>query len=359
MSKVKLQPFSRSNETKKAYRERTVALINKARKELQIPSYKSISVKQFVGWLCAYKDTLSYSSWKQYKSSVLDYLEDQILLNHKDINDFIESYELLKNQQQTAKAKSYVLKNLPIKERKQFKETSMKKMKDFPIKDFTAITMALEQGSFKQAKFSEELLSWLFAGILTGLRPIEWQSATIEKINGQDALIVKNAKNSNGRAHGEFRTIHLKMLSKEEKRHIFLQVQNAHYWAGLGKYKYFTNSCAALLKKVGEKVLKGNGRLYPCLYSLRHQFSADLKASGFSREEIAALMGHAVDDTATIHYAKKRSGANFSRVIPEQAEVLKIRQSNRFNYTPEQSLTLENTLENQYSVSFQNNFKGK
>ena len=63
------------------------------------------------------------------------------------------------------------------------------------------------------------------------------------------------------------------------------------------------------------------------LYSLRHQFSANAKMSGFTREEIAALMGHVVDDTATVHYAKKRSGHSVCMVMADPEEVKRIRKS--------------------------------
>jgi len=61
------------------------------------------------------------------------------------------------------------------------------------------------------------------------------------------------------------------------------------------------------------------------LYSMRHQFSANAKASGFTREEIAALMGHAVDTTATQHYGKKTAGYEMITVRPDPAEVARIR----------------------------------
>jgi hypothetical protein len=61
------------------------------------------------------------------------------------------------------------------------------------------------------------------------------------------------------------------------------------------------------------------------LYSLRHQFSANAKASGFTRLEIAAMMGHAVDDTAVVHYGRKRSGFDLVRISPDPADVARVK----------------------------------
>jgi hypothetical protein len=58
---------------------------------------------------------------------------------------------------------------------------------------------------------------------------------------------------------------------------------------------------ASIRKKLGirEKIT---------LYSARHQFIADAKASGLTLYEIAALVGHASIRTASEHYGKKKVG---------------------------------------------------
>ena len=68
-----------------------------------------------------------------------------------------------------------------------------------------------------------------------------------------------------------------------------------------------------------------NRRKYPSLYSTRHQFAANLKAAEFTKCEIAALMGHAVDTTATMHYGRKRHGSGSFGVKPAADEVARIR----------------------------------
>lgn len=310
----KLAVLTKTEDTKTAYKIKAISLAKKARKELEIPTYENLSLKQFVGWLCAYKNILSYASWKLYKASVVYFIEE-------NYPDELEILEKLKEVTPDNKVKKTL-------------QSSNKKMKKFPVNDFIAIVSFLEKSNYKN---NIELKNWLYAGVLTGLRPVEWGEAKLSEDFSK--LIVKNAKNTNGRSHGDFRTIHLEYLSDIEKKYIQEQVKNANYYKELGQYDKFQKSCGDLLRTVSKK-LYPKRKQHPCLYSLRHQFAADAKASGLSREEIAALMGHAVDDTATNHYAKKQMGKSFTRVKADPEEVLRIKKV----YTGE--LFLENVYKN-------------
>lgn len=175
------------------------------------------------------------------------------------------------------------------------------------------------------SKWYEPLRRWVISGILTGLRPIEWATAKISTFEGEECLIVKNAKHTNGRAHGEFRTIILSDLTIDEISIIKKHVEYCNEWNDADQFHSLYVSCGRTLSKVC-KILWKRRDQYPCLYSARHQFSADAKASGLTREEIAALMGHAVDETATKHYGKKTAGSSYTRVKPTVEDVLKVRQ---------------------------------
>lgn len=307
----KLPEMNRSEETKEKYKKRAVSLFKKARKEFKIPEYESLNPKQFVGWLIADRNNLHYNSWKQYKASIISYFED---FEHIDKNEKEEILDLLKEA-------VHEVGN------KKTKNTSNKKMKKFPTKDFLQILDYLQSGRVV-SKYKDLLFLWLNAGILTGLRPVEWATAKYIDEKGKERLIVENAKNSNGRAHGDYRTIILDKLTENEREYIKAFVKEANYYHSIDKYSSFQKGCADLLTSVGKKIFKNRSEI-PCLYSLRHQFSADAKASGLSLEEIAALMGHSTNDTATVHYAKKSSGKNsnvFCRVKASAEEVARIRQ---------------------------------
>jgi len=61
----------------------------------------------------------------------------------------------------------------------------------------------------------------------------------------------------------------------------------------------------------------------PTLYSLRHQFAADLKKSGTGREEIAYLMGHRATKSADV-YGNGKSGGSRSVEVGVSKDELKI-----------------------------------
>lgn len=68
------------------------------------------------------------------------------------------------------------------------------------------------------------------------------------------------------------------------------------------------------------------------MYSARHQLIANLKYAGLSRAEIACIVGHGNDITATEHYGKKRCGTQSAGLpIHNKADISKIRMRFREN----------------------------
>lgn len=300
---------TREKSTIRTYLARTKELKRRCRKELEIEEYKILDWRQFVGWLIDNKHKLARTTWRQYKSSVIYALEQEIAKHDDPIAQ--ECYDQLID----IGVDGCVRKT---------KKTSGSKMKKFPLEDFKTLIYFLDNHK-GDSKWYEPLRRWLISGILTGLRPIEWADSQVINHEGSVALLVKNAKHTNGRAHGEFRTIILDDLSTDEIDIIKKHVEYSNEWHTADQFPNLAAACGRALKKAC-KELWPRRSLYPCLYSVRHQFSADAKASGLSREEIAALMGHAVDDTATKHYGRKTAGSSYTRVRPTHEDVLKVRQ---------------------------------
>lgn len=138
------------------------------------------------------------------------------------------------------------------------------------------------------------------------------------------ALVVTNAKATNNRAHGPTRTILLGGLTDDERDLIKEHLDRATLFAKAGQFPRFYHGCAAVLSRTVRRMWPKRNE-HVTLYSARHQFTADAKASGLLPEEIAALMGHAVDTTATKHYGKKTAGLDMIRVRPDPQEVSRIR----------------------------------
>jgi integrase len=133
-----------------------------------------------------------------------------------------------------------------------------------------------------------------------GLRPHEWFGT---KREGND-IIVRNSKHTNGRAFGPERHIKLDTVSAEESELIDYMIAYANKhgsdesWRGRVKIVSVT-----LRRAVVSLSIPGLQ-----LYSARHQFSANAKLAGLSYTEIAALMGHASNETAATHYGRRSAG---------------------------------------------------
>jgi integrase len=206
--------------------------------------------------------------------------------------------------------------------------TSAKKMKHISIKDLKILDNQLKKS---KNKWSGPTRLWIRAGILTGLRPIEWKTIIINEENETVSLIVKNAKHTNDRAHGEIRTLNLNHLKLNEiglvKQHIQVSSQMSmddEIWE-----KYY-QGCSNLLRYLSRKVWP-NRKKHHSLYSARHQFSANLKASGCLPVELAALMGHASDLTALTTYGRKVNGTKGRKPEVNKNEIKNIRSKSNEN----------------------------
>jgi hypothetical protein len=81
----------------------------------------------------------------------------------------------------------------------------------------------------------------------------------------------------------------------------------AHYG---GKTKLLDNINAHLARACEKRKIKRT-----CTYTFRHFAISCLKASGFSRAEIAVIVNHAADGTAAEHYGKRRDGFKRAKKI--------------------------------------------
>ena len=178
------------------------------------------------------------------------------------------------------------------------------KAREVPEQELRALLSEMDRSRSVYAKMGS---LWLRANLHVGLRPKEWASAQID--NEQRTLTVKNAKNTNGRSHGETRTLHLADLEDDQWQ---LVCTMAAEFARLTENQPPEN----LQKKVSRAIQRARNTLRKhgvqirniSLYSARHQFVADLRASGKSPREIAAMLGHATTDTQREHYGLRVKG---------------------------------------------------
>ena len=193
-------------------------------------------------------------------------------------------------------------------------QTSATKLKALPEADRLAITAALARG---RSRHAEALADYLLAGVRTGLRPVEWAGTRRLPDDGSGALVLRvpNAKVGPVRGHGPFRTMTFTGLPAEETA-IILR------W--LDRVRAEGDSADALLTALGDLLYVTTRRLWPrrrmqvALYSARHAFAATAKLF-YDAAEVAALMGHASDETATRHYGRYRAG----RALPPELQALR------------------------------------
>lgn len=297
------QILTRTEQTKEDYIQRANQLIKKAKKELDMHQDEELDVRQLVVWLNEHKPNIARTTWRQYKSAVVYYLE-----NHPDIQSSTEALDYLKDI-------------TSIGALTKTEKTSSLKMKKISYEDWEKLDGFLKE---KNKKWHEQLRAWLRASIITGLRPVEWKNTIFFQHENEPALKIQNAKSTNGRAHGDSRTLILKSVKPDDLNSIRTHLNNVRTFSGMDSYDYFYNGCAIALYKACRKCWPRRKR-HITLYSTRHQFSANAKSSGFSRAEVAAMMGHAVDITATIHYGRKQAGNESLSVNPTDEDVAKVR----------------------------------
>lgn len=301
--------LTRRPSTIKSYMERTEALKNQVRATYNLDASTNVDPRLLVGWLSERKPSYSSATWRQYKSACLCSLENELdLLDERDDpTPWIDSIETLKQiDSDGTGAKS--------------EKTSSKKLKRFSNQDFEKLELYLNS---KPHEMHKALIKWLKSGIWTGLRPSEWANAEWININGTPALLVQNAKHSNGRAHGKTRTVIMHRMSKDEQEIVKEHLDLVHRWSSSGNFDRKYHSCAQKLYLAARKLWPKRSK-HITLYSTRHQFVADAKASNLNLSEIAALMGHAVDDTATSHYGKRTAGQQILKVQALAEDVARI-----------------------------------
>jgi len=294
---------TKNNETKAAYLDRAKSLLERYEKSVATNSYQQ---RDFVKWVVDLKPEISRSTWRQYKASIVWYLE---LKKEVDLTNYLKEVS-------NDGCKDY--KNLSIANRK----TSAKKKKSITEREEECITNYL-QDSTNESFWSKPTLAFFKAILATGLRPDEWQSSVLITESSEHSTLldlpvlkVKNSKATNGRSHGEFRFLHLGDIDDSDLLYvrIALQYANPHSQKGWMTQEGKAESWYEYYKYIRSRLYRVTSKLFPVavrrvtIYSCRHQFIANLKKAKYSREEIAAMVGHGTDETATTHYGRTKYG---------------------------------------------------
>lgn len=191
----------------------------------------------------------------------------------------------------------------------------------------------------------QALAAYLKAGILAGARFCEWPTAKFcasQQPGFKFQLTFANGKRGNGRAHGERRTLLWEDLTAAQIRNLKKWIEISARATEKRRYETLQDSLGDLMHDVSEKLFRKDRQLRPTLSSVRHAavsrwkqaYIAEAKtaeAKQRGRAIVAALMGHASDESATKHYARARKGsskypipradpAEVARVLPRYSE---------------------------------------
>lgn len=307
---------TRSKETVQAYRKRARQLILRFQRETGM-SFRGHYV-EYYQWLVSLRSGLSNSSWRQYKAASIYVAE---ILKLRSLHKLLMSAGNLGCKGEP--------RRLPARERL----TSAKKRKSITEREYLRIFMSGQKACKKSYWLARGL--GMFVSIYNvGLRPCEFRHAVIDDELDDNGtlkcfLIVKNAKSTNGRSHGETRSISLDHLTASEFNLLSMVLscsENPKNANGVivsdERYvRYASRAFSQFTKTLYKRRLSTI-----TLYTARHQFCANLRKNGATPRECGALMGHANDVTNTRSYGKPRCGHPSARSPKAlKSEVLRVK----------------------------------
>lgn len=286
-------------------------------------SQSLIQPTNFVVWLKTILPELKPASRRQYIASSRQWLDKMKVDSQPESVDITLIENLNIAIEQILKMQSSDFNDLSQQPKPWRGKTSSQKAKKLSSDN---LKLLFAQSKNMRGKWLKPAFIWLTVNSLVGLRPIEWRDAVLSEHEGQINLVVHNAKNTNGRANGDLRHINLSNLKAEELKSIRVQLKIAQsHNSSDESWKFYYDGIRKTLHRLTRKTFK-NQRKYPTLYTSRHQFAANAKSVGMTKAEVAALMGHAVDDTAGSHYGKKKHGGGICNVLASIDEVASVRQ---------------------------------
>lgn len=268
------------------YQKRGLRLWERAARELDL-SPDTLTPAAFVDWLLSLMPCLAPSSRRAYRASAVYFLQGR-----PDADEPIAALRAI-----TADLAE------GGEEDDRERQGGHRAVKHISADDFDRLTKHLEYRT--RSGYAPVLLHWCWAGLLTGLRPAEWEGASLHEEDPR-RLIVQNAKATQGRAIGLTRTLLLHELADAHMVHVAAMIDLAAQVASDANRPFadVQKEAAALMARVCRRLWPTRKHQYS-LYTFRHQFIAQAKAA-YTPAEVAALAGHATDETASRHYGRRR-----------------------------------------------------
>ncbi|MBE0420503.1 hypothetical protein EI165_10260 [Pseudoalteromonas nigrifaciens] len=310
---------TKTDETKNAYLLRAKSITSHFQRK--VGRTMEPDDPEFIPYFLARTKNKSQSNWRQLKASMIHYFEvtGQNKLASKLLNMEV-------NHEDTTSKSLFNLTS--SKKKKSVSDAELKKIGKYLI---------TTGGSSTPPAYDKALMCMFNGSIATGLRPVEWSTAEIIDVAPENIelappiLKVKNAKSTNGRSYGEYRYLGLSDLSEINMNFVRLAIRfcsnPVNKYGESITFPEFYKNCRGRFYNVINHVFNKPKDNRITLYSARHQFIANLKIAGYPLEEIACLVGHGNDLTASKHYGKRRVGNKNASGFPKanKSDIAKVR----------------------------------
>ncbi|WP_019025471.1 MULTISPECIES: hypothetical protein [unclassified Thioalkalivibrio] len=215
------------------------------------------------------------------------------------------------------------------------KQGSALRRKYLSAEDFAALEKYLKKS---RSEFARDVLIFLAATKVTGLRPAEWVDAkwVREEVEGVglECVRVRSRKRTNAAKVAKIQGLEIPFLperwvpvghlDEHEQRIVLHQIKEANRQHENGTWEEFYERCRYVLSRASVAVF-GYEAERVTFYSARHQYAATLKRSGLSQLSQMLIVGHTSDATARHHYGRTVKGeasvlaedevADFDRMI--------------------------------------------
>ncbi len=307
---------TRTVQTERGYLRRALLFESRAAREMGLPADDDVDPREVAARAIGFKPQWARATWRQMKAALL------FRYRAMGTEAALAAVAMLE-----AEGQSECLVRS--------KKTSALRKKSVSDDDLRSVITRIRNS---RSRYAGVLESWILLGSLTGLRPHEWTQAELitaspseigdygrEDDHRRPYLRIRNAKNTNGRSHGEFRHLDLSGMKAAITGAIadFASLMTAI--AAAGEYQRYYNGCQRQLSRMHKRYGSGCSRgKRTQIYSSRHRFSSDAKIT-VSLEEVAALMGHATNKTASRHYGKRNSASGAMSVRPVAPEVARVK----------------------------------
>jgi integrase len=283
-----------TTQTESRYRATAERLIGKCLTEFRMAE-PDLTDQILADWMISHRTDWSAATWRQYRSALTFHLGPHMMA-------LLGTAELPPAAPRGRKTSGLKEKKLPP---------------DDLLKLFSHLIAKVTENPLEHYSPSYFAATMLFLGVFTGMRPCEWHQTQIAspEDSADIRLKVRNAKATGGRAHGECRDINFPDFNQQHRILLLTIFEIIDRLVSEGRLETAMNAARRALLRANRALWPNRRKTYT-LYSSRHQAASNWKTVR-TREEIAALMGHASMLTAATHYGRRSAGR--TTVMPDVA----------------------------------------